>query len=98
MTERDLKILKSWERKHKMGKWKYIAVYGGVFMLLMLIFRNGSDYFSDKLSSDLFTINSILKQLVSTAIGGFIYGLITWFMNEGNYEELIKRQANESNS
>ena len=98
MTERDLKILKSWERKHKMGKWKYIAVYGGVFMLLMLIFRNGSDYFSDKLSSDLFTINSILKQLVSTAIGGFIYGLITWFMNERKYEDLVKKQANESNS
>lgn len=98
MSKKELKILKSWERKHKMGKWKYIAVYGGFFMLLFLLIRNGSDYFYDKLPSDFFSINSILKQLVSTAIGGFIYGLITWFINERKYEDSLKKQLNESNS
>ncbi|UMB61599.1 hypothetical protein MHL31_05180 [Lutibacter sp. A80] len=92
MNERDLRVLKNWEKKQKMGKWKYIAVYGGFFMVLILIFRNGSDYFLDKLPSNFFTIQNLLKQLVSSALGGLSFGLISWFMNERTYKKLVKNK------
>ncbi len=98
MTAKDLKVLENWRNKQKMGKWKYIAVYGGLFMLLMLVFRNIGDYFSDKLPLDFFTIKNILKQLISAGIAGLSYGLISWFMNQRTYKKLIIKQTNEGNS
>ena len=98
MSERDLNLIASLEKKQKMGIWKYIAIYGGVFMLLMLLFRIGSDYYFNELPEDFLSLNFVLRQLVSTAIGGVIFGSITWYFNKSRYKELKKKQANESNS
>ena len=98
MKKRELIQLKNWERKRQKGIWKYIAINGSIFMAVFILYRVGSDYFFDELPSDFLSLNYIFKQLVSTSIGGLVYGLITWYFNETSYKGLLKKQANESNS
>ncbi len=91
MNERALKFLNTWGKRRKNGMWKYITFHILFFMVLVFLVKNGYNYFTDNVPSNFFTSKNMLKELVSPAIGGLVYGIITWFMNEKNYKRLLKK-------
>ncbi|KGX85926.1 hypothetical protein [Pontibacillus marinus] len=80
MFNREKQLLK-WGETRKMGKWKYVFLYG--------VFMGGTFYFifSILLNTIFNTYYSLLVLLIEAVPFGIILGIATWIMSERKYKK-----------
>lgn len=98
MKAKEEKMLVDWAKNREKGKWHFVLKNGFIFMLLMLIIGNLIEYGLGNFPTSFFTFKNIVGQLISKAIGGFIFGVCMWYFQEKSYKKLLQKKQNESNS
>ncbi|MGM0635697.1 MAG: hypothetical protein ACQESK_06495 [Bacteroidota bacterium] len=78
-------FIKRWKEKRKGGFWKYARIEGLKFGIIFFIFQEILMTFTSDESVEI-DMNYFIIALLFIAVSGFLYALITWFINEYIYK------------
>jgi hypothetical protein len=83
----------AWEKIRKQGFWHFVLRYGVItFGMILFFLTGGITFISWILEPD--SMVSLLFQLAFSAcvclLGGLITGLLTWWMEDGIYQRIMK--------
>ncbi|MBI4750872.1 MAG: hypothetical protein HY774_20530 [Acidobacteria bacterium] len=85
------KDLEAWEKTREMGRTKYILFHGvlfwGVPMFAIMTF------FVNNRPDRLLTQGMILVSAFVWALGGALFGVTTWYINERRYQKYAERSS-----
>ncbi|WP_112181565.1 MULTISPECIES: hypothetical protein [Paraliobacillus] len=77
-----------WEKIRKMGKWKYILLYGVLLGgILFFLISLGLDYFSND------TFEMLSYYILNSVIFGLMYGVLSWLFNEIRYRKYLNNKT-----
>ncbi|WP_117170516.1 hypothetical protein [Paraliobacillus sediminis] len=77
-----------WEKIRKMGKWKYVLLYGVLLGgILFFLISWGLDYFFTN------TFEALPVYILNAVIFGLIYGIISWFFSETRYKKYFDNKT-----
>lgn len=88
MTEADKKFTKNWEKIKSQGKAKYIIKHGisfGILIFIVNLILNYWDKWGQLSNTDFF-----VQLFISIFIGGGIYGIFSWTLNDYIYRKKLK--------
>jgi len=84
----DKTFLERWEQTRKQGRGRYVLTSGVlVWGLPMFVVMT----FFARETSDL-TVGLVAVSAVIWAVGGAVFGILTWFFSERRYSRLTSRQ------
>lgn len=88
-AEKDIKIVKIWGAKRKLGRNKFVLKWGTVYAIGLLISQIVINlYTGDNFNFAIF---------VTLSIGGLIGSILSWYANEKTYTDIIKKSSNKEN-
>jgi small-conductance mechanosensitive channel len=88
MTEADKKFVDNWEKIKSQGKIKYIVKHGvgfGIVIFVVNLLLNYWDKWGQLSNTDFF-----VQLAISIIVGGGIYGLFSWSLNDFIYRKKLK--------
>ncbi|WP_082235128.1 hypothetical protein [Halobacillus massiliensis] len=79
MNERQKLVNERWKKTRSMGQFKYILYYGVLgYGSVFILFSSLMDvFFGEGVTGPI-----LLEKLIIGVVGGFIFGSLTWWLNE----------------
>ncbi|WP_173917356.1 hypothetical protein [Halobacillus sp. Marseille-Q1614] len=89
MNERQKLVNERWKKTREMGQFKYILFYGILgYGSVFIIFSSLMDiFFGEGITGPV-----LIEKLIIGIVGGFIFGSLTWWLNE---RRLTKYKENQ---